>query len=291
MITSSLSPIAGTRVVRSSSTQGLSRELIRVQNWVGPKSTDWPILTRPSREISLFSALTASSRLPRSTSTVPTMSGTLAAILGLPGSKKWMARLGRAGISRTGAGAPTARGAKKSLAVRHGAEHNSGLGRAGMAERTLGRGGSARRAPWTGATAPGETGADRAGLRAGRRRSCSARAGQRRALGLDPGRTTLTPALHLGLDVASRVITGGAGCVAHGRGVDRLADRGVELLDLRAHLGLSPAIRSSRPSSTTSSLRSCSAGGRTPVTCSRSTSFLSHQSGSCSVPRPSIGLP
>ena len=38
--------------------------------------------------------------------TVPTMSGTLAAILGLPGSKKWIARLGRAGTSRHGVGAP-----------------------------------------------------------------------------------------------------------------------------------------------------------------------------------------
>ena len=46
------------------------------------------------------------------------MSGTLAAIFGLPGSKKWIARDGRAGISRSGAGAPTASGAKKSLALR-----------------------------------------------------------------------------------------------------------------------------------------------------------------------------
>ena len=48
------------------------------------------------------------------------MSGTLAAIFGLPGSKKWIAREGRAGISRNGSGAPTASGSKKSLALRMG---------------------------------------------------------------------------------------------------------------------------------------------------------------------------
>ena len=48
------------------------------------------------------------------------MSGILLAILALLGSKKWIARLGRAGISRSGVGAPTARGAKKSLAERMG---------------------------------------------------------------------------------------------------------------------------------------------------------------------------
>jgi len=36
----------------------------------------------------------------------------------LDGSKKWIAREGRAGISVRGAGAPTARGRKKSLAER-----------------------------------------------------------------------------------------------------------------------------------------------------------------------------
>ena len=49
---------------------------------------------------------------------MPTMPGTFAAIFGLLGSKKWIIRLGRAGTSRTGAGAPTASGAKKSLALR-----------------------------------------------------------------------------------------------------------------------------------------------------------------------------
>ena len=45
------------------------------------------------------------------------MSGIFAAIFALLGSKKWMARLGRAGISRSGSGAPTASGRKKSLAL------------------------------------------------------------------------------------------------------------------------------------------------------------------------------
>ena len=117
MITSSLSPIAGTSVVRSSSTQGLSRELIRVHSWVGPKSVSWAMRTRPSRAATFRSALTASSRLPSRTSTVPTIPGTLAAIFSLLGSKKWIARDGRAGISVSGAGAPTARGRKKSLGL------------------------------------------------------------------------------------------------------------------------------------------------------------------------------
>ena len=46
------------------------------------------------------------------------MSGIFEAIFSLLGSKKWIARLGRAGISRSGSGAPTASGAKKSLALR-----------------------------------------------------------------------------------------------------------------------------------------------------------------------------
>ena len=38
-------------------------------------------------------------------------------IFGFDGSKKWIARLGRAGISRSGWGAPTASGAKKALGL------------------------------------------------------------------------------------------------------------------------------------------------------------------------------
>ena len=51
---------------------------------------------------------------------MPASCGTLAAIFGLDGSKKWMALVGRAGISRSGSGAPTASGRKKSLALREG---------------------------------------------------------------------------------------------------------------------------------------------------------------------------
>ena len=118
MITSSLSPISATRVVRSSRTQGLSSALTRVHSWVGPKSVSRAIRTSPARAASLRSALTASSRLPSRTSTVAAIAGTLAAIFSLLGSKKWIARLGRAGISVSGAGAPTASGRKKSLADR-----------------------------------------------------------------------------------------------------------------------------------------------------------------------------
>ena len=93
--------------------------MILVQSWVcSPKSVARPISTSPARAASLFSALTASSRFPSSTSTEPTSCGTFAAILGLLGSTKWIIRLGRAGTSRTGAGAPTARGVKKSFALR-----------------------------------------------------------------------------------------------------------------------------------------------------------------------------
>jgi hypothetical protein len=42
----------------------------------------------------------------------------LAAIFSLPGSKKWIIRDGRNGICRTGSGAPTASGRKKSFGDR-----------------------------------------------------------------------------------------------------------------------------------------------------------------------------
>jgi hypothetical protein len=60
----------------------------------------------------------ASSRLPRSTSTFVAMLGAFAAIFGLLGSKKWIIRDGRNGISRGGSGAPIAMGLKKSLGLR-----------------------------------------------------------------------------------------------------------------------------------------------------------------------------
>src|SRR5438067_6092226 len=118
MITSSLSPISVTRVIRSSSTHGESRLLILVHSWVAPKSVVLATSTRPRRAASLRSARTASSRLPSSTSTFGASAGSLAVIFALPGSKKWIIRDGGAGISRTGAGAPTASGAKKSFGER-----------------------------------------------------------------------------------------------------------------------------------------------------------------------------
>src|SRR5690606_33392827 len=120
MMTSSLWPISGTRVVRSSSTQGESRLLIRVHSWVSPKSFALAISTRPSRAASFFSVFTASSRLPRRMSTFAAIWGTLAAIFSLLGSKKWIIRLGRNGTSARGAGAPTASGRRKARGLRTG---------------------------------------------------------------------------------------------------------------------------------------------------------------------------
>ena len=67
-------------------------------------------------------------------STVGTTSGSLATTLSMCGGKKWMTRLGRNGISRTAAGAPTASGLKKSRALRtnarvcvDGAEDETGM--------------------------------------------------------------------------------------------------------------------------------------------------------------------
>ena len=100
MITSSLSPISVTSWVRSSSTQGLSRLLTRVQSWVSPKSTSLPTRTRPSRAASLRSAGIASSRLPSRMSACLAMSGTFAAIFSFEASKKWIIRDGLNGISR-----------------------------------------------------------------------------------------------------------------------------------------------------------------------------------------------
>lgn len=51
-------------------------------------------------------------------STVGIVSGSLDTIFSLWGGKKWITRLGRKGISRTGSGAPAASGLKKSLAER-----------------------------------------------------------------------------------------------------------------------------------------------------------------------------
>ena len=51
-------------------------------------------------------------------STVGAISGTFDRIFSLAAGKKWIIRLGGNGISRTGSGAPTASGRKKSLAGR-----------------------------------------------------------------------------------------------------------------------------------------------------------------------------
>ena len=110
MITSSLSPISATSRVRSSSIHGESRLLIRTHSWVSPKSFDLAISMSPSRAATLLSSWMASSRLPSNTSTFLAISGTLAAILGLDGSKKWIIRDGLKGVSRRGVGAPMASG-------------------------------------------------------------------------------------------------------------------------------------------------------------------------------------
>ena len=51
-------------------------------------------------------------------STVGAMSGTLATIFSLEKSRKWIIREGLNGISRSGSGAPMARGLKKSRGLR-----------------------------------------------------------------------------------------------------------------------------------------------------------------------------
>ena len=110
MITSSLSPISGTRVRKSSSTHGLSSELTRVHSAVEPRSVSLATLTRPSRAASLRSAGIASSRLPSRTSVALTMSGTLATIFSFEASRKWIIRAGLTGISLKGCGASMASG-------------------------------------------------------------------------------------------------------------------------------------------------------------------------------------
>src|SRR3954451_8720351 len=114
MITDNRSPISVTSVVRSSSTHGLSSALTRVHSAVSPRSTSLPARTRPARAASLFSTGIASSRLPRRMSAFCARSGSLPTIFSLEVSKKWIIRDGLTGTSRTGSGAPTARGLAKS---------------------------------------------------------------------------------------------------------------------------------------------------------------------------------
>src|ERR671914_158373 len=120
MTTSSRSPISPTSRVRSSSTQGLSRLLTRVQSEVSPRSVSRATRISPSRAASLRSTGIASSRLPSSTSVCRAMSGAFAAIFSFEKSRKWIMREGVTGISRSGAGASTASGLKKSRGLRMG---------------------------------------------------------------------------------------------------------------------------------------------------------------------------
>ncbi len=108
--TSSLSPMAATIWNRSSSTQGLLSALIRVHRPVSLKSTARATSMKPARAASLASAGMASSRLPSSTSTCPTSSGTLSRTFGRCGGKKWIMRSGTTGSWRIGSGAPMASG-------------------------------------------------------------------------------------------------------------------------------------------------------------------------------------
>src|SRR5918998_3692116 len=118
MITSSRSPISVTSSVRSSSTQGLSRLFTRVQSAVSPRSASRAPSIRPRRAASLRSTGTASSRLPSRMSVWRGMSGALAAICSFEKSRKWIIREGLKGISRSGSGASSASGLKKSLGLR-----------------------------------------------------------------------------------------------------------------------------------------------------------------------------
>src|SRR5690349_14875425 len=116
--TSSADPASRTAVVRSSNPQGESSEFTRVHSCVPGVDQAFATSTRPARAASFSLEGTPSSRLASRTSTVGAISGTLATSLALDGGKKWIIRDGRAGISRGGAGAPTARAAKKSLGLR-----------------------------------------------------------------------------------------------------------------------------------------------------------------------------
>src|SRR5262245_50030188 len=113
MITSSLSPTAATISVTSSSAQGELSALIRVHNPVAPKSQEFAIAINPARAACFASAGIASSRLPRTTSTSVTNSGTLLRTFSMCGGTKWIIRSSRSGNSRSGAGAPIASGLKK----------------------------------------------------------------------------------------------------------------------------------------------------------------------------------
>src|ERR687893_1625163 len=118
--TSSRSPISPTTRVRSSSTHGDSSAFTRVHSAVSPRSISRPTRINPSRAASLRSTGTASSRLPSRMSVWRAISGALAAIFSFEKSRKWIMREGVTGISRSGSGASTASGLKKSRGLRIG---------------------------------------------------------------------------------------------------------------------------------------------------------------------------
>src|ERR671911_410686 len=115
--TSSRSPMAATSCIRSSSIQGLSSALMRVQSCVSPSCISEPTRISPSRAASLRSTGMASSRLPSRMSTCGAMSGAFATIFSFEKSRKWIIREGLKGISRSGSGASMASGLKKSLGL------------------------------------------------------------------------------------------------------------------------------------------------------------------------------
>src|SRR3954463_6247379 len=118
IITSRRSPISVTTCVMSSSTHGDSSEFTRVHSCVAPRSMSRPTRISPSRAASLRSTGTASSRLPSRMSVFVAMSAALATIFSFEKSRKWIIRDGLNGISRSGSGAPMARGLRKSRGLR-----------------------------------------------------------------------------------------------------------------------------------------------------------------------------
>src|SRR4051812_6733445 len=196
MTTSSLWPISLTSVVRSSRIQGESSALTRVQRAVSPRSISLPTFTRPARADSLRSTGMASSRLPSTMSALAAVSGSLATIFSLDASKKWIIRDGFTGISRTGSGAPTASGFRKSRGLRNRCSYGSLRGAVQAAAtppraaKSIGpRPGLTRESTLAGVPARrDQLGGVEVGLgrRAGARRCCR-RAGGRRRTAL-PGR-------------------------------------------------------------------------------------------------------
>ncbi len=83
---------------------------MRVHSPVPPKSISRAIWMKAFRASTFDSAGTPSSRLPSTTSTWRTSSGTLARTLSRCGGTKWIMRSSLTGSSWSGAGAPAASG-------------------------------------------------------------------------------------------------------------------------------------------------------------------------------------